>query len=169
MISRFTALAVPCWMCVKLLREHSGKLLISVQGECVCLYGWLCSRHSAGWLNSRLVMQQISGERIRGVVRCGHLHPAEHRCLMTALLMSADTWWMRPYGQTACRNQVHNFLLAFSRGKEAIAHSGFVNSRDMMWPSFTLQRFCIFYIYSSRRSWPFLYITCKLANLMQPN
>jgi len=48
-------------MCVKLLREHSEKQLNSVQGECVCLYGWLCSRHSAGWLNSRLVMQQISG------------------------------------------------------------------------------------------------------------
>lgn len=93
-----------------------------VQGDCVRLYGWLCSRHSMAWLHSRLVMQHISGERIRGVVRCGQLHPAEHRCLMTALLMSADTWWMRPYGQTACSSHAHTSLLAFSRGKETITH-----------------------------------------------
>lgn len=86
--------------------------------SCVKVWGCLRSRITASaLLFDRLVMMQIPGEK-KEAVRCGQLHPAEPQHLMTATLMRADTWWMWPYGQTACTSQEHTYLLAFAEVRE---------------------------------------------------
>lgn len=87
-------------------------------GICVNVWSCLCSRNTASALPyDRLVMMQIPGEK-KEAVRCGQLHPTEPQHLMTATLMRADTWWMWPYGQTACTSQKHTYLLAFAEVRE---------------------------------------------------